>query len=128
MSVCVCRVVRSSKLDWVVSRRPVEQFIGSKIWAGVLGRQRGCASTRRSTNACVLVTQKCLKQLKSRKGTWLSLFMFYMSPMHRCCLQLLSSVSFCGCAHWPGTETTRFLRWLPAARQQEFMGQVNKGS
>lgn len=125
MSVCVCRVVRSSKLDWVVSRRPVEQFIGPRTWAGVLDRQGGCASTWGSANASAPVTQKCLKQLKSRKGTRLSLLMFYVSPVHRCCLQRLSSASFCDCAHWPGTGITRFLHWVPAARQQEFMGQVS---
>lgn len=65
-----------------------------------------------------------LNQLKSRKGTWLSVHMFYVSPIHRCC-QRQHVVCGCPCSsvHQPRTETPRCPCWAPAAGQEDFWRQ-----
>jgi len=45
-----------------------------------------CACEPRDCHVCVLsLLTLCLHQLKRRKGTWLSMFMFGVSPIHRSC-------------------------------------------
>ena len=79
-----------------MSRGPVEQIRGPGIWAGYWADRGAVPILVGSGNVHVLVTLECvvcvpslvnfsLNQLKSRMGTWLSVLMFYVSPIHRCC-------------------------------------------
>ena len=68
------------------------------MWAGVLGGQRGCAGTQGIHEcACVCACEPeecyvcaCTSDLLSlpaqeEKETWLSVLVFYVSPVRRCC-------------------------------------------
>lgn len=86
MSVHVC-LLASSKLE-----QPVTHGAGRRGWADggavpvLLGFVNVCVLVTLESVVCVPSLANCsLNQLKSRMETWLSVLMFYVSPIYRCC-------------------------------------------
>lgn len=94
---CVCAVclLASTKLNQPVARRPVGQVWGLGIRAGVLSREKHCASTEMiQERACAWESRECsmcacasdlLSPPVWRTGTSLSVLLFYVGPICKCC-------------------------------------------